>query len=56
MELTHWATHSIVKSLNCVVVEIPPKADHETRIWVPGIYLGGDFRKPNESEADQGRE
>ena len=32
-----------------------PKAHHETRIWVPKIYLEGDPRKPSETEMDWGR-
>ena len=31
------------------------EAHHETRIWVPGIYLEGDPRKPSEIEMDRGR-
>lgn len=53
MELTLWATHSIVRSLNCAIVRVSPKVDHETRVWVPGTYLGSDPRKSREGEMDR---
>ena len=54
MELTHWAPHSIARSLNYVIVGVSPKTDHET-MWVPGHYWGSDPRKCSESEVDLGK-
>lgn len=53
MELSLWATHSIVRSLNCAIVGVSLKADHKTRVWVPGTYLGSDPRKSREGEMDR---
>lgn len=59
--LSHESPWNILSHFSSATVKLChswgfPKVDRETRTWVPGIHLGGDPRKPSESETDRRRE